>query len=413
MAARRLGGSQLGIGDYNEKVVLYHVRHQKQVTKAEIARSSGLAAQTVSVIVNRLLKAGLLKSSSAKKTERKQVGFPAKPVILNPQAVFSIGISIGRRSLSISLVNFCCEIVKQFSATFEYPNPMFCLDFIESHFQKMVSSLTMTERDSLIGVGVSAPYGLGDRMRQTQGKDILTDNWKKINLKTFIEGLTDLPVFLEHDVKAACLADMTLTPKNERAPSYLYIFVGTVLGGAIVIEDNLFKGRFGYAGALGPMITGRSEDGKPLPVLDFASTSMIDKPLARLGTKLIAESLNNGTADSWGSDDKSNLAEIERWLETASRHLALLIINSCSILDFETIVIDGDLPKAIVEELCHRTEQELEQIDFTGLIRPNVSSGKLGHDSYALGASFLPIYARFEPTQAQFFSQTNDVNKII
>lgn len=277
MTTRRLGGSQLGIGDYNEKIVLYHVRHQKLATKAEIARSSGLAAQTVSVIVNRLLKTGLLKSSSAKKAIKKQVGFPAKPVSLNPHAVFSIGISVGRRSLSISLVNFCCEILKQFTINFDYPEPMSCLEFIETHFQKLLSSLTETERKNLIGVGVCAPYGLGDRMGKNQKANSLTDNWKKINLKTFVEGLTDLPVFIEHDVKAACLADMTLTSKDERAPSYLYIFVGTVLGGAVVLEYNLFKGRFGYAGALGPMITGKSTDGTPLPVLDFASTSLLDR----------------------------------------------------------------------------------------------------------------------------------------
>ena len=408
MNNRRLGGSQLGIGDYNEKVVLYHVRHQNVVTKAEIARSSGLAAQTVSVIVNRLLKTGLLKSSESKKTEKKQVGFPAKPVTLNPEAVFSIGISIGRRSLSISLVNFCCEIVTQLSMSFEYPNPKDCLDFIEVHFKKMLLSLTKMKRDRLVGVGVSAPYGLGDRMGDLVDKDSLTDNWTKINLKNFVEGLTDLPVFHEHDVKAACLADMTLTPKNERAPSYLYIFVGTVLGGAVIIEDNLFKGRFGYAGALGPMITGRTEDGKPRPALDFASTSLIDKQLSEFCAEHTSKPSSHSFKDFGDTNDNSNIAAIDIWLETASKHLALLVTNSCSVLDFETIVIDGDLPEIIVTELCDRTEHELQLLDFTGLIRPNLSSGKLGHDSYALGASFLPIYSRFEPTQSEFFSQTKD-----
>ncbi|MEK9800593.1 MAG: hypothetical protein VW647_06820, partial [Alphaproteobacteria bacterium] len=61
-----------------------------------------------------------------------------------------------------------------------------------------------------------------------------------------------------------------------------------------------------------------------------------------------------------------------------------------------------------VDELCGRTEDELSRLDFTGLIRPSLNSGTLGHDSYALGASFLPIYARFEPTQDQFFNQTQE-----
>lgn len=412
MTIRRLGGSQLGIGDYNEKVVIFHVRHQKQVTKAEIARSSGLAAQTVSVIVNRLLKEGKLKSVRTGNNHKKQVGYPAKPVALNPDAVYSVGISIGRRSISVSLMNFECEIIKQFSTNFEYPDPMFCTAFIESHFQKLLASLSEKELKKIVGVGLAAPYGLGDRMQQKQIKESLAGNWQKINLKAFVEGLTDLPVYLEHDVKAACLADMTLTPRSERAPSYLYVFVGTMLGGAVVIEDNLFKGRFGYAGALGPMVTGRSEEGVALPVLEFASASLIDKPIHQLGDKLTRDLLQNDHTVSLSKAEKTSILEITNWLDLASKHLCVLIVNSCSVIDFEAIVIDGDLPKSVVEELHSRIKQELEHYDFTGLIRPKTYVGKLGHDSYAIGASFLPIYARFEPTQSQFFSQISDASSV-
>lgn len=99
------------------------------------------------------------------------------------------------------------------------------------------------------------------------------------------------------------------------------------MGGAVVIEDNLFKGRFGCAGALGPMITGRSEDGVPLPALDFASTAPIDKPPSQLGAKLIGQAPSQSFRKLLETYDNSNIADIDSWLQTASRHLALLTIN--------------------------------------------------------------------------------------
>lgn len=406
MVVTRLGGNQSGIGEYNEKVVLFHIRHGKLTTKAEIARHSGLTAQTVSVIVNRLLKRGLIKSADSPIKKKKQVGFPAKVLSLNPSASYSIGISICRRALSISLVNFSCEIEKQLTVSFDFPDPMFCLDFIESNLKKMLLALTDTERSHLIGIGISAPYGLGDRPELTRSRGTDADNWKKINLKAFVESLTPLPVYFEHDVKPACLADLTLTSKTDRPPSYLYIFVGTILGGALVIENELFKGRFGYAGALGPMLTGKSENNQLRPVLDFASTSLIEETLSFLDNQGLSDYLSHNQSDGTQNRNQVIYEDLQNWLGIASRHLAILIINSCSVIDFETAVIDGDLPKPLIEELTTRTKAELDQFDFTGLIKPKVDLGSLGHDSYALGASFLPIHAKYEPAHTEFFSQT-------
>ncbi len=406
MTERKKGGSQLGIGDYNEKVVLYHVRHSPGITKAEIARRAGLTAQTVSVIVNRLLANGLLKPSITK-NNKKQVGYPARPVVLNPDALFSIGISICRRSLSVSLSNFCCQIISQYTSNFDYPDPQKCLDFIETHLKRLLTSMPKVQRANLIGIGISAPYGLGDRSEQLHGPSRLLENWTKINLKTFVETLTELPIYIEHDVKAACLADMTLAPKSERTPSYLYIFLGTILGGALVLDDTLYKGRFGYAGALGPMITGVSGGQLVRPVLEFASVFLLDDALKKTGAKLDKQQKAQKYEDFKAILSVEGFKTLDNWVSEASAHLALLVNNACSVIDFEAVVIDGDLPSLVVKEVCARTEKHLQKFDFIGLIRPTLKSGELGHESYALGASILPFYSNFEPTKSQFLNQNS------
>ncbi|MCH9674251.1 MAG: winged helix-turn-helix domain-containing protein, partial [Gammaproteobacteria bacterium] len=89
------GASQPGIRAHNERLVLSLIRRHGSLSKADIARRSGLSAQTVSVIIRSLEKEHLLIRGAP---VRGKVGQPSIPMALNPDGVFSVGIKIGRRS---------------------------------------------------------------------------------------------------------------------------------------------------------------------------------------------------------------------------------------------------------------------------------------------------------------------------
>ena len=79
------GSNQSRVRDYNERLVLSLVRRHGSLAKSQIARRSGLSAQTVSVIMRSLEKDGLLLRG---KPQRGQVGQPSIPMSLNPNGVF-------------------------------------------------------------------------------------------------------------------------------------------------------------------------------------------------------------------------------------------------------------------------------------------------------------------------------------
>ena len=68
------------------------------MSKAEIARVTKLSAQTVTIIVNRLIEEGYLLKCAAR---RGKVGQPSTPIELNPDGAISFGIKIGRRSVEV------------------------------------------------------------------------------------------------------------------------------------------------------------------------------------------------------------------------------------------------------------------------------------------------------------------------
>ena len=72
------GGNQVSVGQYNERLVISLLRRHGWLTKADLARMTGLSAQTMTVIVKRLTASGLLLSGDKM---RGRVGQPSTPAL--------------------------------------------------------------------------------------------------------------------------------------------------------------------------------------------------------------------------------------------------------------------------------------------------------------------------------------------
>ena len=93
-AASLRGTNQSGMRAYNERLVLSIVRRDDGLAKSDIARLTGLSAQTVSVIVRGLEADGLLMRGEP---VRGKIGQPSVPMRLVPEGAFFFGLKIGRR----------------------------------------------------------------------------------------------------------------------------------------------------------------------------------------------------------------------------------------------------------------------------------------------------------------------------
>ena len=100
------GTNQSGVRERNERLVLSILRREGPLPKAEIARRTGLSAQTASVIMRALESDGLI--SKGEKV-RGRVGQPSVPMSLEPDGVYFFGLSVGRRSVELILTNFIGE----------------------------------------------------------------------------------------------------------------------------------------------------------------------------------------------------------------------------------------------------------------------------------------------------------------
>src|SRR3954447_17301770 len=126
---RTFGSNQVGMRQFNERVVLQAIRLHGALPKAEIARLTHLTAQTVQVIIARLEADGLVRKCAP---VRGKIGQPSVPMALNPDGAYSIGIKIGRRSLDVLLVDFTAQVRERLTLAYEFPDPDTLFDDIQA-----------------------------------------------------------------------------------------------------------------------------------------------------------------------------------------------------------------------------------------------------------------------------------------
>ena len=160
---RPRGSNHVGMRQFNERVVLQAIRLNNSVSKAEIARLTGLTAQTIGLITTRLEDDGLL---IRQEPLRGRIGQPSIPMALNPDGAFSLGIKIGRRSADLLLVDFTGAVRRREVLRYDFPDAQKLLPTIRSHMRSVQDGLGALDV-RLVGVGLAAPDRKSTRLNSS------------------------------------------------------------------------------------------------------------------------------------------------------------------------------------------------------------------------------------------------------
>ncbi len=387
------GANQVRVRAYNERLVLSLVRSHEALSKADIARASGLSAQTVSVIMRALEKDGLLIKGEP---VRGKVGQPSVPMSLNPEGVFAFGLKIGRRSADMILMDFVGGVRAKLRRIYAYPTPQEILAFVKESLVSLEASMNGVQLSRLAGLGVAAPFELwnwADNVGAPQGE---MDAWRDFDLRAEIQALTSYPVYLQNDATSACGAEL-MFGRGKAYTDYVYYFVGTFIGGGIVLNSSVFTGRTGTAGAIGPLPV-RDENGKTRQLIGVASIFMLENLLKERGIDPRPLWYSASGWTDWGEP-------LDRWISMSAEALAQAIIAAASIIDFPAAIIDGGFPEWVRTRLVSATRAALERYDLQGIIVPDIIEGLVGDQARAIGAASLPLFARYLTDQNVLFKE--------
>lgn len=389
------GSNQVRVRAYNERLVLSLVRQYPGCSKADIARLTGLSPQTVSVIMRSLESDELLIRGEP---IRGRVGQPSVPMFINPEAVFSFGVKIGRRSADLVLMDFAGRIRQQKHQTYPYPHPDNLLPFICEGIAALEAGMDETQRGRIAGIGIAAPFELWNWAEEVGAPPGAMEIWREVDLQAAVQARMGHPVYLRNDATSACGAELVFGA-GQRYPDFVYFYIGSFIGGGIVVNAALFVGRTGTAGAIGPLPV-RDKHGETRQLLDIASIFVLENLLRERG---IDPQPLWYAANEWIDFGEP----LEIWIQDTAAALAQAVVAAASIIDFAAAIIDGGFPGWVRKRLVQATIDAMNRLDLQGVVVPEIIEGEVGDQARAIGGASLPIFDRYLIDQTVLFKDTH------
>lgn len=377
------GVNQHGVRDYNERLILSTIQRLGPHSGSDIARMTGLSPQTASVILRALERDGLLERGAPK---RGRVGKPSVPMGLAAEGVFSFGLKIGRRSADLVLTDFHGVVREQLQVTYRYPMPLFLLDFLRSGLATIGGRMKREQRACIVGIGIAQPHEIWNWHEVIGAPEKELAAWHEVDFVNEISKFSSLPVFVENDATSACRAEHVYG-RGKEFSDFAYFFVGSFIGGGVVLNHSVYEGALGNAGAFGSLPSSR-RDGQSKQLLDVASLYLLESSIEDAGKK--PDQLWEYPQDWSGFSD-----ELDAWIETAALEMARAALTVCSVIDFSAVLIDGGFPVQVRERLVAAVRTNIKTLDSRGVILPDIEAGRIGGNARAIGAASGPVFSQF------------------
>jgi predicted NBD/HSP70 family sugar kinase len=281
------------------------------------------------------------------------------------------------------LINQVGNILAKLNTVYAYPEPETILDFIASSYRSLIKRKSC-HPDRLMGVGVCEPGNIAGWQQLLGAPNEILESWQSIDLSTAIEQAIGVTPLFCNDASAACGAEL-LFGQGRHYANHLYTYIGSFIGGGLVLDGNLVIGRGGNAGAIGSLPLGpKSKD----QLIDHSS-------LLQLEEALVASGLDRTTLwkDPNGWEEHRDL--VTNWISQAAPGIAMAALSATALVELDALIIDGAFPDWVKAELASAIDGASDILNWEGVDRPILVEGTCGFHARALGGAALPLLSQF------------------
>ncbi|MDI6703938.1 MAG: ROK family protein [bacterium] len=305
----------------------------------------------------------------------------------------SIGIDLGGTNIKGGLVNENGGVVlkiKRETRSYQAVDKV-----LDRTFKVIDELLKSAKRVSGIGIGVAG---------QIDSEGVVTDapnlNWHNVPLKKPLEERYKIPIFLENDVNCAALAESRFGA-GRGAKGLVCVFIGTGIGGGIVIDGKLLKGATNSAAEIGHMkihpfgprcgcggygcwealASGQN-------IVKYALEKLKDEPNSLI-YKIVNNDLDKVNVNIVYKSAQMGDKLSQDVLELATKYWGIGIANLVNILNPEMVILGGGVINS-TPSLLELIRNKLKTLVLpVALKKLKLAIGKLGQDAGLIGASLL------------------------
>ncbi|MDV6330059.1 ROK family transcriptional regulator [Asticcacaulis sp. 201] len=354
----------------NERRILGLIFRRRAMTQLAIAEETDLTQQSVSRIVAGFSDKGLLESGERISAGKR--GYPSTSVMICPRYAYSAGVCIGADAVSFALVDFSGTVCYEQRLPLTSLPIERVLNWTHKALDEAFAQLSLAE-DSLLGMGVAISGSfITDGGFNTP---LCLEEWAGVDVARVFTDRFGVPAFADNDGNAAAMAE-SLLGAGRWANSFAYLYIATGVGGGLILDGELWRGRFGNAGEFA--------GGLPSSIYPFPNLELLRQLVAKDGMVFDSvDALVQGFDPGWPA--------INDWIARVRDSLSIIASNATSILDLDAIVLGGKLPKALAERIIPHIE--FFDIRRRAISRPmaKIVAAETSGDPAAIGAALLPL----------------------
>ncbi|TZG25695.1 ROK family transcriptional regulator [Sphingomonas montanisoli] len=356
----------------SERGVLDALFRAGSTTQGDLVNAFDLTQQSISRIVgglaDRQMVAAGRKVSGAK-------GYRTSALKLVGDFAHSIGVSITAGTASLVVMNFAGEVVARRKA---HPRTMGVENvavWIEGEMRGDLGE--DVRRGAFVGLGISIAGSFIDA--RSFNTPSYLEEWAGIDVEEVLRTRMGCAVFAENDGNAATLAEGILGV-GRWAPSFAYLYLSSGVGGGLMLNGDLWRGRYGNAGEFA--------GGLPPNIYPFPNLELLRVLAARDG-------INFETVDELVSNYDPAWLAIDEWISRVHDSVSIIVSNATAILDLDAIVLGGLIPTDLAQRLAAKVEMFDQRRRSVARPIARLVPAEVLSDAAAIGAAMLPLRATF------------------
>jgi predicted NBD/HSP70 family sugar kinase len=315
----------------NERAVLETIRVGAPISRAQISRRAGISKPTVSLALQALLEAGLVREASDDPAGPRYGATFFEPV---PDAALVLGLDLGARFLRGAICDLGGDLRARQDVELTSPDAAAAVDAIVD-LREALASAAEVRGGRIDGVVVGVP-GVVEAGTQRVGLTSLS-GLGDTDFAGDLRSRLGLPVSLENDINLAALGERWRGVARG-VDDFAFMSVGTGLGAGIVLRGELLRGRRGAAGELDFAHAGLDADADPCAaaVSDYAARLAA---AATDGHSLVPPyDVRAIFAAARGADSLARAVVAE-----VARRIALHIVPVTAVADVDLVVLGGGI----------------------------------------------------------------------
>jgi predicted NBD/HSP70 family sugar kinase len=380
-------GSLESLRRLNRLRVIHALRDQGQISRAEIARRTGLSRSTVSSLVAELQADGLvIERPEPGSAHGDQGGRPPILLSFDASAGAAVGIDFGHSHVRVAVSDLSSTILAEREARLDTDQD--AQEGLDAAADLVAAALAEAdvERARVIGAGMGIP-GPIQHDDGVVGSTAILPGWVGVAAGAEMRRRLDLPVMVDNDANLGALAEAAFGAGRD-AGDLIYLKVASGIGAGLILNGRLYRGSAGLAGEVGHVLVDpdglvcRCGNRGCLETL-AATGALVDLLRRSHGAELtVAKMIAAARDGDVGS---------RRVIADAGRAIGRAVATLLNVLNPELLVVGGDLAGA-GDALLDGVRESIARAALPEAARmAGVVAGVLGDRAQVLGALALVV----------------------